>query len=40
MKLAGLSLWEMTEIVRKRKVSFQYTFEDFREDFEIALKEQ
>lgn len=39
-KLAGLSLWEMTEIVSKRKVSFQYTFEDFREDFEIALKEQ
>ncbi|MBE3116702.1 UPF0175 family protein [Candidatus Bathyarchaeota archaeon] len=39
-KLAGLSLWEMTEIVRKTKVSFQYTFEDFREDFELALKEQ
>jgi predicted HTH domain antitoxin len=39
-KIAGLSLWEMTEIVRKRKVSFQYTYEDFREDFEKALKEQ
>ena len=39
-KIAGLSLWEMTEIVRKRKVSFQYTYEDFREDYEKALKEQ
>lgn len=39
-KIAGLSLWEMTEIVRKTKVSFQYSFEDFREDFEVALKEQ
>ena len=39
-KIAGLSLWEMTEIIRKRKVSFQYTYEDFREDFEKALKEQ
>jgi|SRR5208337_2748337 len=39
-KIAGLSLWEMTEIVRKSKVSFQYTYEDFREDFEKALKEQ
>ena len=39
-KIANLSLWEMTEIVRKTKVSFQYSFEDFQEDFEAALKEQ
>lgn len=39
-KIAGLSLWEMMEIVRQRKISFQYSYEDFREDFEKALKEQ
>ena len=39
-KIAGLSLWEMTEIIRKRKITFQYSFEEFREDFEEALKEQ
>ena len=39
-KIAGLSLWEMMETVRQRKISFQYSYEDFREDFEKALKEQ
>ena len=39
-KIAGLSLWEMIEIVKQRKISFQQSFEDFREDFEKALKEQ
>jgi predicted HTH domain antitoxin len=39
-KIAGVSLWEMIEIVKKRKVSFHYSFEDFREDFEAALKEK
>ena len=39
-KIAGLSLWEMMEIVRQRKISFQYSYEDFREDFEKAMKEQ
>jgi predicted HTH domain antitoxin len=39
-KIAGLSLWEIMEIVRDRKVSFQYAYEDFREDFEKALKEK
>jgi predicted HTH domain antitoxin len=39
-KIAGLSLWEMMEIVRQRKISFQYSYEDFREDFEKALKEK
>jgi predicted HTH domain antitoxin len=39
-EIAGLSLWEMMEIVRQKKVSFQYSYEDFREDFEKALKEQ
>ena len=39
-KIAGLSLWEMMDIVRERKVPFRYAYEDFREDFETALKER
>jgi predicted HTH domain antitoxin len=39
-KIADLSLWEMMEIVKERKVPFRYTYEDFREDFETALKER
>jgi predicted HTH domain antitoxin len=39
-KIAGLSLWEMIEIVKQRKLSLQQSFEDFRKDFEKALKEQ
>jgi predicted HTH domain antitoxin len=38
--IAGLSLWEMVEIVRKRKIPVRYAFDDFREDFEAALKER
>ena len=38
-KIADLSLWEMMEVVRERKIPFQYAYEDFREDFEQALKE-
>jgi predicted HTH domain antitoxin len=38
--IAGLSLWEMMEIVEKRKIPSQYDFENFREDFEAALKEK
>ncbi len=39
-KIAGLSIWEMMDIVKQRKISFQYSYEDFRGDFEKALKEQ
>lgn len=39
-KIAGLSLWEMMEIIGEKKIPFPYTFEDFREDFEAALKEE
>jgi len=39
-KIAGLSLWDMMEIAKQRKISFQYTYEEFREDFEKALKEE
>jgi predicted HTH domain antitoxin len=39
-KIAGLSLWEMMEIIKQRKIIFKYSYEDFRNDFEKALKEQ
>ncbi|MGQ9507692.1 MAG: UPF0175 family protein [Candidatus Bathycorpusculaceae bacterium] len=39
-EIAGLSLWEIIEIIGERKISFSYTYEDFREDFEAALKEK
>ena len=39
-KIAGLSLWEMMDIIRERKVPFRYIPEDFRQDFETALKEK
>ena len=39
-KIAGLSLWEMMDIIKERKVPFRYTYEDFRQDFETALKEK
>jgi predicted HTH domain antitoxin len=39
-KIAGLSLWEMVEIIKERKIPFSYTYEDFHEDFEAALKEK
>ena len=38
-KNAELSLWETMETVKDRKIPFCYTYEDFREDFEKALKE-
>jgi predicted HTH domain antitoxin len=38
--IAGLSLWEMVEVVRKRKIPVRYAYDDFREDFEAALKER
>ncbi len=39
-KIAGLSLWEMMETTKQRKVLLQYTHEDFCSDFEDALKEK
>lgn len=38
--LAGISLWEMMDITKERKIPMQYTFKDFKEDFEAALKEK
>lgn len=39
-RMADVSLWEIMDIVRQRKIHAHYTFEDFREDFEAALKEK
>jgi predicted HTH domain antitoxin len=38
-QIANISLWEMMEIVKEQKVPLQYDYEDFRADFEAALKE-
>lgn len=38
--IADVSLWEIMDLVRQMKIPVQYTFEDFREDFEAALKEK
>jgi predicted HTH domain antitoxin len=39
-KIADISLWEIMDIIRQRKITMQYTFENFKEDFEAALKEK
>lgn len=39
-KIADISIWEIMDIVRQKKIPMQYTFEDFKEDFEDALKER
>jgi len=39
-KIADISLWEIMDIVRQKKIPMQYAFEDFKEDFEAALKEK
>ena len=39
-KIADLTLWDMMEIIKKRKIPAQYTYEDFKEDFEAGLKEK
>jgi predicted HTH domain antitoxin len=39
-KIAELPIWEMMEVIKQRKVPFRHAHEDFREDFEKALKEE
>jgi len=39
-EIAEVSLWEMIDIVKQRKIPMQYTVEEFKEDFEAALKEK
>lgn len=35
-ELAGLSLWEMTDVVRKRRIGIRYTPEDLADDLRVA----
>jgi len=37
--IAGISLWEFMDEMNRRKITLQYTSNDFIEDFEAALKE-
>lgn len=39
-RIADMSLWEMMDIIKQRRIPIQYTFKDFKEDFEAALKEK
>lgn len=34
--LAGISLWEILEVVRERKIPMRYTLEDVEDDLKIA----
>lgn len=36
--IAGLSLWEMLDIVRERRIPMHYTLEDVEKDLEIVKK--
>ena len=36
---AGMSLWEILEIVREKKIPMHYTLEDAEKDIKAALKE-
>lgn len=38
--IAGVSIWEMMDVIKERRIPMQYAFEDFKEDFEAALKEK
>ncbi len=35
-EIAGLSLWEIIDIVRKKRIPMHYTLEDVKKDIEIA----
>lgn len=37
--LAGLSLWEMLDIVKEKKIPVPYTLEDLREDIAAVFEE-
>ena len=38
-KISGLSIWEIMDVAKERKIPLQYSHEDFHGDFEDALKE-
>ncbi|MEE8167836.1 MAG: UPF0175 family protein [Candidatus Hydrothermarchaeales archaeon] len=37
-EIAGLSLWEMLEIIKERKISLPYTIEDVKEDLAAVFE--
>ena len=37
-QMAGMSLWEMLDIVRERRIPMRYTIEDVEKDLKIALE--
>lgn len=37
--LAGVSLWEMLDIVKEKKIATPYTLEDLKEDIAAAFEE-
>lgn len=37
-ELAGVSLWEMLDIVRERRIPMRYTLRDIEKDLEIAKR--
>ena len=39
-EIAGVTLWDMIDTLKKRKIPYQYLFENFHEDFEAAMKEK
>lgn len=37
-EISGLSLWEILDIVREKKISMPYTLEDVEKDIETAMR--
>lgn len=38
-EIAGISLWEILDIVRERKIPMPYTLEDVKDDIKAALED-
>ncbi len=37
-EISGLSLWEIVDVVREKRIPMRYTLEDVEKDLEIAMK--
>ena len=37
-EIAGISLWDMLQIVRERRIPMKYTLKDVEKDLEIAIE--
>ena len=37
-EISGLSLWEIIDIIREKRISMRYTLKDVEKDLEIAMK--